>query len=134
MNEGPAVMKHGGKIFVAFSAAATGFEYCMGLLEIDETDDPMIIGNWTKYPEPVFKTDEARKIYGPGHNCFVEGDEGEQLCVLHFRDYKDITGDSLLDYNRHAHVMKIQFDKNGKPIFNLDDDELYNSEFTNHGK
>ena len=134
VNEGPAVLQHAGKIFVSFSAAATGFEYCMGLLELDACDDPMEIGNWTKYKDPVFKTDESLKIYGPGHNCFVEGDNGEQLCILHFRDYKDITGDSLLDYNRHAHVMKITYDKNGVPQFHLGQDELYNAQFQDHGK
>lgn len=137
VNEGPAVMKHAGKIFVSFSASATGYEYCMGLLEIDETDDPMVKSNWKKYPEPVFKTDPDRNIYGPGHNCFVEGDEGEQLCVVHFRSYKDIIGgnaNSLYDFNRHAHVMKITFDRNGVPQFGFDDDELYNTDFTNHGK
>ncbi len=134
VNEGPAVLKHAGKIFVSFSAAATGFEYCMGLLEIDACDDPMVIENWTKYPEPVFQTDESLKIYGPGHNCFVEGDNGEPLCILHFRDYKDITGDSLLDFNRHAHVMKITFDKDGTPQFRIDPEDLYNSQFTDHNK
>ncbi len=134
VNEGPAVLKHAGKIFVAFSAAGTGAEYCMGLLEIDETDDPMDVVNWKKYSEPVFKTNESLQIYGPGHNCFVEGDEGEQLCVVHFRNYKDITGDSLLDYNRHAHVMKITFDRNGLPQFHFDPDDLYNTSFNNHGK
>ena len=137
VNEGPGVMKHAGKIYVSYSAAATGYEYCMGLLEIDESDDLMNISNWKKYSEPVFQTDETLKIYGPGHNCFVEGDEGEQLCVLHFRSYKDIIGgndNSLYDYNRHAHVMKITFDRNGVPQFNFDPDDLYNSQFTNHGK
>ncbi|MDE6274220.1 MAG: family 43 glycosylhydrolase [Clostridiales bacterium] len=134
VNEGPAVMKHAGKLFVGYSASATGYEYCMGLLEMDASDDPMDLENWTKHSQPVFKTDPSRKIFGPGHNCFVEGDEGEQLCVLHFRDYKDITGDSLLDYNRHAHVMKIKFDRNGAPIFDFDEDELYNTEFKDHNK
>ena len=132
VNEGPAVLQHAGKIFVSFSAAATGYEYCMGLLEIDACDDPMVKENWTKYPEPVFQTDESLKIYGPGHNCFVEGDNGEQLCILHFRDYKDITGDSLLDFNRHAHVMKITFDRNGVPQFHIDKEDLYNSQFSDH--
>ena len=132
VNEGPAVLQHAGKIFVSFSAAATGYEYCMGLLEIDACDDPMVKENWTKYPEPVFQTDENLKIYGPGHNCFVEGDNGEQLCILHFRDYKDITGDSLLDFNRHAHVMKITFDRNGVPQFHIDEEDLYNSQFSDH--
>lgn len=134
VDEGPAVLKHAGKIFVSFSGSTTGASYCMGLLEIDACDDPMVKENWTKYPEPVFKTDESLKIYGPGHNCFVEGDNGEQLCVLHFRDYRDITGDSLYDYNRHAHVMKITFDKNGIPQFHFDPEDLYNSQFKDHNK
>ncbi len=134
VNEGPAVLKHAGKIFVSFSAAATGYEYCMGLLEINAWDDPMVKSNWKKYEEPVFQTDEGREIYGPGHNCFVEGDNGEQLCILHFRNYKEITGDSLLDFNRHAHVMKITYDIHGVPQFSFADDDLYNTEFQNHNK
>lgn len=137
VNEGAAVMKHADKIFVSFSASATGYEYCMGLLEINAADDPMNVENWTKHPQPVFQTDPALKIYGPGHNCFVEGDEGEQLCVLHFRSYKEIiggNGNSLYDFNRHAHVMKITFDESGMPQFHFDPEDLYNSPFTNHGK
>ena len=134
VNEGPSVLKHAGKIFVVYSAARTDANYCMGMLEIDESDDPMVIGNWKKYSEPVFETDPELKIYGPGHNCFVEGDEGEQLCVLHFRDYRDITGDSLYDFNRHAHVMKITFDRYGIPQFHFDPDDIYNSQYTNHKK
>ena len=135
VNEGPAVLKHAGKIFVSFSASATDENYCMGLLEIDESDDPMVISNWKKHSEPVFQSNAELKIYGPGHNCFVEGDEGEQLCVLHFRNYPGFhssTGSSLNDYNRHAHVMKITFDINGIPQFHFDPDDLYNSQFTNH--
>lgn len=137
VNEGPSVLKHAGKIFVVYSAAATGYEYCMGMLEIDETDDPLVRSNWKKYDQPVFQTDASKNIYGPGHNSFVEGDNGEQLCILHFRQYKDIIGgndNSLYDYNRHAHVMKITFDRNGVPQFNLSPDELYNSQYTNHQK
>ncbi len=132
VNEGPAVLKHADKIFVSFSAARTDSNYCMGLLEMDACDDPLLKESWKKYPEPVFQTDASLKIYGPGHNCFVEGDYGEQLCVLHFRDYKDISGDSLYDYNRHAHVMKITYDRNGIPQFHFDPDDVYNAPYNNH--
>lgn len=132
VNEGPAVFKHGNKIYVSFSASATGYEYCMGILEIDADADVLDMSNWTKYPEPVFQTDPARKIYGPGHNCFTEGDNGELICVAHFRDYMEINIDSLNDFNRHAHVIKMKFDSTGKPIFEISDDELYNTPFTDH--
>ena len=84
VNEGPAVLKHDGKIYVT-----------------------------------------------PGHNCFVEGDEGEQLCMLHFRNYERIWGDPLRDHNRHAHVMRVTYDESGAPVFRFNKDELYNTPFEN---
>lgn len=39
VNEGPAVIKHDGKIFVTYSASATNDNYCVGLLWIDEAAD-----------------------------------------------------------------------------------------------
>ncbi len=133
VNEGAGVFKHAGKIFVTFSGAATGYEYCMGLLEIDDDKDLLDKSNWKKYDKPVFVTDPALRIYGPGHNNFTTGDNGELLCILHFRSYRDITGDSLYDYNRHAHVMKVEFDESGLPVFRFDPEDLYNVDFTNHG-
>ncbi len=87
--------------------------------------------SWTKDRYPVLKTDETCKVYGPGHNCFVEGDEGEPLCLLHFRDYEKITGDPLDDHNRHAHVIKVKFSEDGAPCFPLDKRELYNVPYEN---
>lgn len=42
VNEGPAVIKRNGKIFLTYSASATGKTYCMGMLTIDEDDDLLI--------------------------------------------------------------------------------------------
>ncbi|MDE5548141.1 MAG: hypothetical protein K2J30_04005, partial [Clostridia bacterium] len=66
-----------------------------------------------------------------GHNCFVRGDENEPLCILHFRDYEKIHGDPLNDHNRHAHVMKLKFDEDGAPVFELDEKTLYNVPYEN---
>ncbi len=131
VNEGPAVLKHDGKIFITFSASATGACYCMGMMTASEEDDLLDPRVWKKSRYPVLKTDESLKVYGPGHNCFVVGDEGEQLTLLHFRNYEKIQGDPLDDHNRHAHVMKVTFDKEGAPVFKLNKDELYNTPFEN---
>ncbi len=64
VNEGPAVLKHDGKIYVTYSASATGACYCMGMLRADENADLMDPRSWQKERYPVFKTDEKRKIYG----------------------------------------------------------------------
>lgn len=125
VNEGPAALHHNGKIFLTFSASATGAMYCMGMLSASEEDDLLDPTSWEKKNEPVLTTNAELKVFGPGHNCFVEGEEGEDLCLLHFRNYEKITGDPLLDHNRHAHVLKVKYDENDEPIFILDKDELY---------
>ncbi len=134
VNEGPAVLKHGGKIYLTFSASATGACYCMGMLRADEDADLLDPASWKKDREPVFKTDADRRIFGPGHNCFLEGEEGEILTALHFRDYEKIEGDPLNDHNRHAHVMPVQFDEEGAPLFRFPEDALYTVPVRNTGR
>ncbi|MGN0822798.1 MAG: family 43 glycosylhydrolase [Candidatus Gallimonas sp.] len=131
VNEGPAVLKHGEKIYCTFSASATGACYCMGMLEADGNADLLDPASWKKRRYPVLKTNPSLKIYGPGHNSFTEGENGETLCVLHFRNYETIKGDPLNDRNRHAHVLKVGFDRTGAPVFEPNASALYNAPFEN---
>ena len=118
VNEGPAILKHNGKIFMTFSASATGVSYCMGMLYADEDSDLLDPLSWTKLRNPVFKTEEDLGIYGPGHNSFVKAEDGKtDLCVYHARQYDEIVGDPLYDPNRHAMVMRITYDEKGFPVF-----------------
>ena len=134
VNEGPAVLhcpETKGKIYVTYSASATGACFCLGMLSADENSDLLDPRSWEKERWPVLKTDAALKVYGPGHNTFVRGDDDEVLTLLHFRDYEKIVGDPLDDHNRHAHVLKVGFDANGKPVFKLNPAELYNTPYEN---
>jgi len=119
VNEGPAVIKNNGKIFITFSASATGACYCMGLLEADENADLLNRNTWKKYRHPILKSDYTKNIYGPGHNSFTKSKDGTPLCVYHARDYEKIVGDPLYDPNRHARVMEVKFNNEGVPIFEL---------------
>lgn len=131
VNEGPTTLKKNGKIFVTYSASGTGAMYCMGMLVADENSDLLDPTSWRKRNKPVCQTNEALKVFGPGHNSFVEGEEGETLCVLHFRSYEKIIGDPLEDHNRHAHIMRVEFDENGEPVFDLTKQDFYNVPFSN---
>lgn len=118
VNEGPAIVRHGKKIFLTFSASATGACYCMGLLSVDEDADLLDPHMWKKERYPVLRTDEEKGIYGPGHNSFVKAEDGTtDLCVLHFRQYDEITGDPLYDPNRHVMILPVEWDENGYPVF-----------------
>ena len=95
--------------------------YCMGMLTADENADLLDPRSWSKKRYPVLQTDASKKVFGPGHNSFTVGENGETLCILHYRDYSDehISGDPLNNPDRHAHVLEVQFDENGEPVFKL---------------
>ena len=118
VNEGPAVLKHDGKIWLTFSASGTGSCYCVGLLSADENADLLDPASWTKERMPVLETDQEKGLYGPGHNSFTTDEDGNDIMVYHARTYDGIkTKDPLYDPNRHAHLLKVQYDENGRPIF-----------------
>lgn len=118
VNEGPAVIKRNGKIFVSYSASATNHTYCMGLLWIDEQANLMDAGNWQKSAGPVFYTQEELKRYGPGHNSFTVAEDGKtDVLIYHARDYKDIIGHELSDPNRATRARVLGWTRSGFPDF-----------------
>lgn len=118
VNEGPAVLQRHGRIFITYSAAGTGAEYCLGLLTADENADLLDPKSWTKSPVPVFSSNDDHHIYGPGHNSFTTTPDGRtDLLVYHARSYKNIAGDPLRDPNRHARVQPIAWRADGTPDF-----------------
>ena len=120
VNEGPAVIKRNGKIYVTYSASETGIAYCMGMLTADENTDLLDPLSWKKERYPVLCSDEARGIYGPGHNSFTTDEEGGDIMVYHARTEKEIVGDPLYNPNRHAMLMKVKWDGEGRPVFSYD--------------
>ncbi len=119
VNEGPAVLKHNGKVFLTYSASETGASYCMGMLTASENADLLDPRNWVKESMPVFATDGERNIYGPGHNSFTKDDQGRDVMVFHARSYEKIDGDPLNDPNRHARLLIVNWDQDGRPLFEL---------------
>lgn len=120
VNEGPSVIRHGGKLYLTYSASDTGPAYCMGMLTADENSDLLDPASWVKSHDPVLMTDEEKRIYGPGHNSFTEDVAGDPVMVYHARTEAEITGDPLYNPNRHAMLMKIKWDQDGAPVFGFD--------------
>ena len=125
VNEGPAAMIHDGKIFLAFSASATGPEYCIGLLYADEKADLLDPASWNKLTKPLLTSEDLIGEYGPGHNSFGKDENGDWIFVYHSRDEKCYTkqcgysdGDSLYDPCRSARKRKVTWDADGYPVLN----------------
>ncbi|WP_339896737.1 glycoside hydrolase family 43 protein [uncultured Gilvimarinus sp.] len=118
VNEGPSIVKHGGKIFMTYSASATDENYAMGLLWADENADLLDPASWHKSKEPVLRSSPEYNIFGPGHNSFTKAEDGvTDLLVYHARTYTEIEGDPLWDPNRHTFVKKLKWGEDGMPIF-----------------
>ncbi|MCR2808066.1 glycoside hydrolase family 43 protein [Paenibacillus soyae] len=120
VNEGAAVLKRNGRIFISYSASATDFNYCMGLLWASEDSDLLDPASWSKSKQPVFRTSETTGQYGPGHNSFTVSEDGlVDIMVYHARNYREIQGDPLYDPNRHTRAQAFDWDENGFPVFGI---------------
>jgi GH43 family beta-xylosidase len=117
--EGPALLARNGKLFLTYSVNSTDRLYCMGMLTADADSNIMDPASWTKSAEPVFSSSPDNNVWGPGHNSFVVDERGRDLLVYHARDYKEITGDSLLDPNRHTRVQPFRWRRDGTPDFSV---------------
>lgn len=128
VNEGPGVFHKDGKIYMTFSASATGSEYCVGLMYADEGADLLDASNWTKLPYPILtSSDFDDEVSGPGHNSFTTDENGNLVIVYHARitsEHSSHTGDSLYDPCRNTYVKTVFFDEDGLPIFNMSDDDF----------
>lgn len=125
VNEGPAVLIHDGKVIVAYSASATGPEYCIGYMYADENADLLDISSWTKQKTPALTSEDLIDEYGPGHNSFTVDEEGNTVFVYHSRTKECYEGncgyakeDPLYDPCRSAHIRTVKWDQNGLPILN----------------
>lgn len=130
VNEGPAILKKNGKIYLTYSASATDENYCIGMLTANADSDLLTPAAWTKSPQPVFTTNYENKQYGPGHNSFTVAEDGKtDLIVYHARNYTDITGDPLYDPNRHTRVQAISWTADGQPDFGTPEADTRNIDF-----
>ena len=128
VNEGSAAFVKDGTVYLAFSAAATGAEYCVGLMTADADADLTDASNWTKVPYPVLTSGDFNdELCGPGHNSFTYDEYGNLVIVYHARpaaEHAGHSGDPLYDACRHAYVKPVLFDSEGAPVLNLSDEEF----------
>lgn len=119
VNEGPAVLRRNGKIFITYSASATDENYAIGMLYADEESDLLKSASWHKCTQPVFTTSYENKQYGPGHSCFTCDEDDSMLLVYHCRNYTEIEGDPLWNPDRHCRLKAIEWDDRGFPVLGV---------------
>ena len=77
VNEGPAALVRGGRVFVSYSASGCWTShYALGLLQADAGADLLQASAWRKSVAPVFTSNPAARMIAPGHNAFVRSADG----------------------------------------------------------
>ncbi|MGO2634650.1 MAG: family 43 glycosylhydrolase [Galactobacter sp.] len=129
VDEGAAVIKHDGKIYMSFSASTVDRNYAVGLLTADENSDLMDPGSWTKTGYPIMTSADVPGQLGTGHNSFTTDEYGNPVIVFHSRTENDssnpgeATDEGLFDPRRHARAKTVHFDVDGAPVFNMTPEE-----------
>ncbi|MFW2512146.1 immunoglobulin-like domain-containing protein [Demequina sp. SO4-13] len=130
VNEGAAVLKHDGKIFISFSSSAVNASYNISFLWADEDADLLDPASWHKAQYPYFGTGDVAGMYGMGHNSFTVDEFGNPVIVYHARSTADTdlpagsaTDGGLFDPRRNAHAKLVHFNSNGMPILDMSQEE-----------
>lgn len=114
INEGQAILKKDGRLFIAYSGAGswTPF-YSIGLLALAPGADPLDASKWKKTEQPLMKMDGEAGVYGPGHNTFVRSTDGTEDWIV----YHATSGDADGWNNRKARAQRIEWQADGMPVF-----------------
>jgi GH43 family beta-xylosidase len=119
INEGPEALIHGGKLNLIFSASWCGSGlYALGRLTVPSSSNPTDPDTWTdsKFPDPVFETDPARGVYGPGHGSFFSTNGGKEWWnVYHATD--EAGKGCFTGGLRTTRVQRFTWNRDGTPRF-----------------
>lgn len=118
INEGPAVLQHDGKTFVAYSASGSWTDdYCLGLLTL-VGDDPLNPDHWEKSQTAVFRK-RTGVAYGPGHCSFTTASDGSVWMVYHANLVSGTGWEG-----RSVWISPVTFGDDGTPIFGKPETEV----------
>ena len=112
-NEGPYAFLRDGKVFLTYSGgSANRYTYALGLLTANSDSDLLDLRSWSKSMTPVLTFYSVDGEYGPGHNSFFTGSDGELMIAYHAET--SLTGTLRCDGIRRVH-----FRPDGMPYFGL---------------
>ncbi|TMW68778.1 hypothetical protein Poli38472_006246 [Pythium oligandrum] len=115
INDGPEILIKNGKVFMSYSANGCWTnDYKLGLLWMNEEDDPMNAASWQKVDHAVFVGNGAVQAYNPGHNSFFKSPDGKEDWLAY---HAAATGHEKCGINRFFNAKLITYNEDGFPNF-----------------
>ena len=117
INEGPAILKRNGRLFIIYSASTTWTEdYCLGMLSASDNCNLLSKDSWIKSHRPVFKKSIKNQVVAPGHNSFVKSPDDKEDWII-FHGISDSRGQNLNTDSRSTWAQPFYWNSNGYPEF-----------------
>ncbi|MFE6887465.1 family 43 glycosylhydrolase [Streptomyces sp. NPDC057694] len=112
VREGPEFLNRNGRTWMTYSTCDTGKpDYQVWMMSLPDKADPLVPGNWTQAPGPVFSRADSRGVFGPGHHAFFKSPDGtEDWLVYHAKTTATNTYS-----NRTTRAQKITWNADGSP-------------------
>lgn len=114
VNEGPQILRKNNKLFIVYSASGCWTDhYGLGLLEL--TGNSLLDSlSWKKWPQPVFQTSVANKVFAPGHNSFFKSPDGKEDWIIYHANSEAGQG---CGRNRSPRAQKFIWKADDTPFF-----------------
>lgn len=111
--EGPFALERNGQLMITYSGAAVDATYAVGMLKPIMGSDIMDPANWERSNYPLMSSRSAEDEYGPGHNSYIEDENGLVWNFYHGR--RGVTGP------RSSGARRVHFDIDGEPMLDVVD-------------
>ena len=115
VNEGPAVLQRGDRLFLSFSASLCfSDDYKLGLMTAPVAANLLDAASWSKLPQPRFTRNDDGGAFGPGHNAFFKSPDGsEDWLVYHANPLAGLGCGGL----RSPRAQRVTWGEDGLPRF-----------------
>lgn len=115
VNEGPEILRHGGKLFLIYSASGCWTDdYSLGMLTADVHQNLLNPASWKKSPQAVFSGQPSAHAFGTGHNTFFQSPSGKQDWIIYHANPEPGEGCSV---QRSPRAQPFTWNSNGTPNF-----------------
>ena len=113
--EGPQFITHDGRTFLFYSAGACWKDgYSIGALALEKDSDPLVAANWTRLSDnPLFVSNPAGKVFGPGHNSFFTSRDGSEDWILY---HANPATDQGCGDERSMRMQQFEWSADGLPV------------------
>lgn len=113
--EGPYVIQRNGKIYCTFSGSSVSEDYAVGLTTAESSADLLTRDAWVRTNYPILDRYSVSGQPGPGHNSYVEDEDGNLVNVFHAYTRYGYS-------NRDTGFRKVYFGFDGEPVLDMTND------------